>query len=398
MPTGFSSLVVVVLVAAAAPILVDLVPGRIRIPQVILLLLAGIAIGPEVLSWADPGAVDLFAQIGMGFLFLMAGYELEPQLLRARESRLALWSWTTSLLLGLAFLLVLFTVDVATSPVVVALALTTTSLGTLLPILRDHQMLGGSFGRFVLAAGAVGELAPIVAMAIFLGAGGTGAETVALLAFLGLAVVVARFPSLVGTGRLARIIVAREHATAQSTLRLAIALLFVLLWLADDLGFDSILGAFVAGMVLRAWAPGDVSALERKLDAVGYGFFIPIFFVQSGMTLDIAAIADQPLALLVFLAMLLVLRGLPALFWYRRVLPLRERWQLAFITATALPLLIALTEVGVQSGHMTSSAQATIVGAGVASVLVFPIVAVELRRRGGAGARDPNARGAGTLS
>jgi Kef-type K+ transport system membrane component KefB len=276
---------------------------------------------------------------------------------------------------------------VSTSPFVVALALTTTALGTLLPILRDNQMLGGVMGRYTLAAGAVGELAPIVAMAVFLGSAGSAVEVVALVLFLGLAVTVARFPSLLGHGRLARIIIDREHETAQSTLRLAIALLFVLLWLADDFGFDSVLGAFVAGMVLRAWAPGDVDSLERKLDAVGYGFFIPVFFVQSGMTLDVDSIVDHPLALLVFVALMLVMRGLPALFWYRRDLPLVQRWELALITATALPLLIALTEVGVRNGHMLPSAQATIVGAGVVSVLVFPIIAIELRRR--VASRDP---------
>ncbi len=171
------------------------------------------------------------------------------------------------------------------------------------------------------------------------------------------------------------IILEREHATSQTTVRIAIALLFGLLLVSDQLGFDSVLGAFVAGMLVRAWSPGEIEVFEVKLDAVGYGFFIPIFFVYSGMTLNVDSILENPVALLLFLAVMLTLRGLPALFWYRNDLPPVERWQLVFISATALPLLVALTEVGVDNGHMTEATQASIIGAGVLSVLIFPIVA-----------------------
>ena len=354
MPEGFASLVVVVLVAALAPIVVDLIPGRIRLPQVVLLLVAGIVVGPELLDLADPADVSTFSSIGLGFLFLLAGYELDPLLLRAREGRLAATSWVVSLAFALVLVFALYVLDDTSSPVVVAIALTTTALGTLLPILRDNAMLDGRFGRFAFAAGAVGELGPILAMALFLGSSGSLVEAFWLVVFLGLALLAARTPRLLERTRVGEIILEREHATSQTTVRIAIALLFVLLLVSDQLGFDSVLGAFVAGMLVRAWSPGQIEVFEVKLDAVGYGFFIPIFFVYSGMTLDVVSITENPVPLFLFLVLMLAVRGMPALFWYRRDLPIIERWQMVFVTATALPLLVALTEVGVSNDHMTA--------------------------------------------
>jgi Kef-type K+ transport system membrane component KefB len=381
MPSGFGSLVVAVVVAALAPIVVDLIPGRLRLPQVVLLLVAGILVGPSVAGWAEPDPVSLFSSVGLGFLFLLAGYELDPSLLRERPGRVAAASWLATLVGAVVLLGGLYAAGFVHSPVVAAIALTTTALGTLLPILRDNDMLGGPFGRYVFAAGAVGELGPILAMALFLGTRGALVEALALVAFLAIAYLVAVLPSHVRATNIGAIILRREHSTSQTTLRLSIALLFVLLLAASDLGFDNVLGAFVAGMVLRRWSPGRIDLLEAKLDAVGYGFFIPIFFVYSGMTLDVDAIVANPLPMLAFFVVLFVVRGLPALFWYRKELPRIEQVQLVFITATTLPLLVALTSVGVSEGTMTTEAQAGVIGAGVLSVLAFPLVAVGLQQR-----------------
>jgi Kef-type K+ transport system membrane component KefB len=381
MPSGFGSLVVVVVVAALTPILVDLIPGRVRLSQVVLLLAAGVVVGPTVTGWAQPDDVSLFSSVGLGFLFLLAGYELDPELLRERAGRIAAVSWLVSLVAAVVLVAGLHAVGVVHSPAVVSIALTTTALGTLLPILRDNNMLSGAFGRYVFAAGAVGELGPILAMALFLGASGTLVEAIVLVVFFMIAYTLAVLPSHVRATRIGAIILAREHSTSQTTLRLSVALLFVLLLAAGDLGFDSVLGAFVAGMVLRRWSPGQIELLEAKLDAVGYGLFIPIFFVYSGMTLDVEAIIANPVPMVVFLAVLFVIRGLPALFWYRNELPMIERVQLVFLTATTLPLLVALTAVGVANNTMTTAAQASVIGAGVVSVLVFPVVAVGLQQR-----------------
>ena len=390
MPSGFGSLVVVVVVAALAPIVVGLMPGRLRLPQVVLLLVAGILVGPSVAGWAEPDPVSLFSSVGLGFLFLLAGYELDPALLRERAGLLAATSWLVSLVAAVALLGGLYAAGWVHSPVVVAIALTTTALGTLLPILRDNDMLSGRFGRYVFAAGAVGELGPIVAMALFLGTRGSLVEAITLVVFLVIAYVIALLPGQVRTTRIGQIILGGEHSTSQTTLRLSIALLFVFLLAASDMGFDNVLGAFVAGMVLRRWSPGHIDLLEAKLDAVGYGFFIPIFFVYSGITLDIEAIIANPAPMLIFFGVMFVVRGLPALFWYRRELPRIERVQLVFITATALPLLVALTAVGVANGTMTTATQAGVIGAGVLSVLVFPLVAVGLQQRKSAATPHPD--------
>jgi Kef-type K+ transport system membrane component KefB len=168
-------------------------------------------------------------------------------------------------------------------------------------------------------------------------------------------------------------------------LRWSVVLLFLLLVIAARFGQDVVLGAMLAGIVLRTWTRRmgiDVRGLEQKFDAVGYGIFIPVFFVSSGMTLDIGGIAGNPLRLIVFFLLLLVIRGLPSLLVYRRVLPPRQRAEMTFITATAMPLLVALAEIGLRDGKMLPSNAAALVGAGVLSVLVFPAVATALAGKG----------------
>ena len=198
---------------------------------------------------------------------------------------------------------------------------------------------------------------------------------------LAVALLFTALPRLTFLARFSSIASSGEHATSQTTLRLTVALLFALLVVASEFGLDVVLGAFLAGVVLRRWAPGDVKSLETKLDAVGYGFFIPVFFVASGMNLDLASIAAAPLRLLVFFALLLVVRGLPAMFLYRRDLGLNQRLQMTLLTATALPLLVALAAVGLRTGDMLPENAAALVGAGVLSVVFFPGLAVALHQR-----------------
>jgi Kef-type K+ transport system membrane component KefB len=235
----------------------------------------------------------------------------------------------------------------------------------------------------VYAAGAVGELFPILIIAVFLTRRGhfIALASVALVGVL--AVALTAVPWLTGHRLVQRIVAEGQDETAQITLRGAMVLLFVLLAVASRFGLDVVLGALLAGMVMRGWAHRsnmDISSHEHKLDAVGYGLFIPIFFISSGMTLDLKAIAQDPLRLLIFFALLLIVRGLPSLLVYRRALPARQRVEMTFITATTLPLLIALVDIGQQDGVMLPATAAALVGAGVLSVLVFPLIAVTLHR------------------
>jgi Kef-type K+ transport system membrane component KefB len=379
---GLDTLLAVVLVAALAPAIVAVLPGRI--PQVVVLIFGGILIGPQGLGIGHPGSIALLSDIGLGFLFLMAGYELEPGQLRRRSGRLAIIGWTASAALSVGIVALLTATGFVRDFVPIGLALTTTALGTLLPILQESNMLSGDFGTFVLAAGAVGELFPIVAISIFLTGRSEYVAFGSLVAVLGAALLLTAAPHVIGESRLRALIRQGQRATAQATLRWSIVLLIVLLTLAAHFGLDVVLGAVLAGLVLRRWTNRmgmDVEPLENKLEAVGYGVFIPLFFVSSGMSLDIQSIIHNPLRLVVFVVLLLVVRGLPSLLIYARVLPLRERVEMTLITATTMPLLIALAAIGLSDGVMLPSNAAALVGAGVVSVLVFPAVATLLRRR-----------------
>ena len=376
------SLFVVMTVAALAPVVTRLLP--FAVPQVVILLAGGVVIGPQGLDWAQQSYLQLLSDVGLGFLFLMAGYELPPLLLRQRPGRLALRGWLVSVALSMVIVGVFEQTGFVHDFVPVALALTTTALGTLLPILRDNGMLGGAFGQNMFAAGAVGELGPVLAISVFLGANGSWQSVLAIATVVLAAYVAARIPRWFAGSRIGSIVSTTSEDTTQSVLRWTITLLLGALLLTADFGLDIVLGAFLAGMVLRRSNDGSDDAewaLLGKLDAVAYGFFIPIFFIYSGMGLDVRSIAENPLRLVVFFSLLLVVRGLPSFFIYRAELPRSERWQMVFLTATALPLIVALTEIGLSNGTMLPENAAALVGAGVLSVAVFPLVALQLKRR-----------------
>ena len=377
---ALQTLLIVSLVSVLAPFVAAWF-RRILLPQVVVLIVGGVLVGPSGFGWADPGRVALLSDVGLGFLFLLAGYELELGLFGERAGRRAVLAWFVTAGIAIGITGVLAATGFVRAFVPVALGLTTTAFGALLPILRDNGMLGGRFGSYVMPAGAVGEFLPIVGIAIFLGANGRFLGLLSLVAMLLVALLFTLLPRLNFLTRFSAVANQGQHATSQTTLRITVALLFALLVVAADFGLDVVLGAFLAGVVLRRWAPGDVHALEAKLDAVGYGFFIPLFFVFSGMTLDLDSIVEAPLRLVVFFVLLLAVRGAPALFLYRRDLDLNHRLQMTLLTATALPLLVALAAIGLSTGEMLSENAAALVGAGVLSVMVFPGSAVALNRR-----------------
>jgi Kef-type K+ transport system membrane component KefB len=379
---GLNSLVAVALVAALTPLVVALLPGP-RIPQVVVFLIGGVLIGPHVLGLAESGSIQLLSNVGLGFLFLLAGYELDPLLLRQRPGRLAITGWLLSAAVSLGVTAALYSADYIKDFVPVGLALTTTALGTLLPILRDNDMLGGQLGRHIFAAGAVGELFPILIIAVFLTKRGHFIALASVVAVGVLAIILSTVPWLARSAAVRRIIREGQDATGQITLRWAVVLLFSLLAVAARFGLDVVLGAMLAGIVLRIWTRklnSDTESLERKFDTVGYGIFIPIFFISSGMAIDLKAISGDPLRVLVLLVLLLIVRGLPSLLVYRHDLRPRQRLEMTFITATSLPLLIALADIGEQDGVMLPATAAALVGAGVLSVLIYPLIAVGLHR------------------
>lgn len=378
MDSELQSLFFVLLVAAVAPIVTKLIP-RLQIPAVVFMIVGGIIIGPQGFGRAVEADVDILSTLGLSFLFLLAGYELDLNLMRQPPGKLGVRAWLISAVISVAVTAVLYEVGFVQDYLAIAIALTTTALGTLLPIMRDAGIMNSRIGPFIFAAGAVGEFLPIVAMALLLSGSGPITGVVALVGMAAATFLVLwliRYVQRRGWGSKLQL---PEESTGQTSLRWTLVILAGLVLVANDFGLDVVLGAFLAGVVLRRWAPTQIDNLERKLEAVGYGVFIPIFFVTSGMKLDVDSIVQNPLRLVVFFVLLFLVRGLPALVVYRGHLDSLERWQMVFLTATALPLLVALSEVGLESGLMLPENAAALVGAGALSVLVFPLIAVALQ-------------------
>ena len=355
----------IVVVAALSAILVAMVPKRFAPPVVVLELVLGIAIGPEVLKLAHTDEfVDFFSNLGLGMLFFFAGYEIDFERVRGRPLRLGAWGWVLSV--GLAFGIggILAGVGVIVSVVYTGAAMATTAIGTLIPILRDGGELKTRFGTFLLAAGGAGEFGPILLVTLFFSAESPLHEAAILIAFVILAIAVALFSvRLAGRGwpALERTL----EASSQLAVRVTVVLVFGLVLLAGELG-------------LRGH---ELSVFESKLTAVGFGFFVPFFFVASGIAFDLDALGSvEAIAkLAMFFALFLIVRGVPALLLYRGALGLRDRAALAFYSATELPLVVAITTIAVESGQMHSSTAAGLVGAAMLSTLVFPFVGAALR-------------------
>ena len=373
MDVSLSSLFFVLLVAALAPIIAELLPGP-RVAQVVIFLVGGVLIGPELLDLGSVSSLDTFSEVGLGFLFLLAGYEVDPKLVTDPVMKLAGKAWALSIVLSLLVTGLLYGTGVVSDFQAVAIALTTTALGTILPIARDAGLLDGPLARPLLANGAVGELGPIIAMAVLLSSSGRFFAIVTLAVFGLLAVLVLVIHHRFIPVRVAEIVARGTEETSQATLRWVIVMLVGLLIIAGDLGLDIILGAFAAGVVLRLASPSDIELLEGKLDAVGYGFFIPIYFVVAGMNLDIISIVENPVPTVALFILMVLVRG-GSVYAVHRKLERLERRRLALFGATALPLLVALSQIGVETGQMGTDSAAALVGAGVLSVLILPILA-----------------------
>ena len=379
-----SSFLIVVVAASLAGVLAMLIEPRLAIPVVVLELILGIAVGPDVLGLAESDSfIDFFSNLGLGMLFFFAGYEIDFDRIRGQPLRLALIGWLISLALAYGVGGILAATGIVLSLLYTGSALATTAIGTLIPILRDARELPTRFGGLLLAAGAVGEFGPILLITLVLAGGQPVEEALILLVFVALAVVVA----LIAVGSTLRSWPALERtldASSQLAVRLSVLLIFGLVALAYEMGLDLLLGGFVAGLITRLALSGrEVELFEAKLTAIGYGFFIPFFFIVSGMKFDLDALlssSETIYELPMFVCLFLLVRGLPALLLYRTALAdRRDRLALAFYSATELPLVVAITTIAVDGGHMRSSTAATLVGAAMISTLVFPLVAMRLR-------------------
>jgi Kef-type K+ transport system membrane component KefB len=374
----------IVMVAAVAAITVAIVPKRFAPPVVVLELIMGILIGPQVLGLAHAdGFIDFFSNLGLGMLFFFAGYEIDFERIRGQPLLLGAWGWVLSV--GLAFGIggVLAGAGVIVSFLYTGAAMATTAIGTLIPILRDNGELKTRFGTYLLAAGGAGEFGPILLVTLFFSTASPLHESLILVAFVALAIAVALFSVRLawkGWPALERTF----EASSQLAVRVTVVLVFGLVLLASKLGLDVLLGGFVAGLITRGALKGhELTIFESKLTAVGFGFFVPFFFVTSGIAFNLDALGSASALgkLVLFFCLFLVVRGVPALLLYRQILDLRDRAALAFYSATELPLVVAITTIAIDTGKMRSSTAAGLVGAAMLSTLVFPFVALALRKK-----------------
>jgi Kef-type K+ transport system membrane component KefB len=380
------SFLAIVATAAVAGTLSAVIGARgLFVPVVVVELVLGVLIGPQVLDIAHVNSfTEFFADLGLGMLFFFAGYEIDIERIRGQPLKLAMLGWALSLAIAYTLGGVLAALGVVVSLIYVGSALATTAIGTLIPVLSDTGELRTNFGKYLLAAGAVGEFGPILLLTLVLSTQNALHNALILIAFVALAVLVAVL-AVRSAGRTIPMLERTIETSSQLGVRWIVVLVFALALLANKLGLDLLLGGFAAGLITRqVLATREIPVFDSKLTAVAFGVFIPFFFVVSGMRLDVDALFASPSGvakLLIFFALFLVVRGTPALLLYRGVLPLlQDRMALALFSATQLPLVVAITTVAVDGGHMRSSTAAALVGAGALSTLAGPLHGLHMRK------------------
>jgi Kef-type K+ transport system membrane component KefB len=386
---SFTDLLIVVAVAFAAPFLLGLFP-RLRLPSVVVEIVAGIVVGPSLLGIVEVDQViEVLALVGLGFVLFLAGLEIEFEKLRGQVLRLTALGFVVSFAVAVVVSLGLSAGGLVETPLLVAIILCATSLGVIVPVLKDSGEIATPFGQLIVAAASIADFGAIILLTLFFsGEGGVGSTLLLLGALLALAAVV--FVTVLGAERSTRIktdLLRLQDTTAQIRIRAAIVLFVGFAAVAEELGFEVILGTFIAGAIISLLDRDEVMThpdFRRKLEAIGFGFFIPVFFVTSGVRFDLDALVAEAsnLAMVpVFLAALLVVRGLPALL-YRRVLDARRTAVAGILQATSLPFIVAASAIGLELGLIDAAESAALIGAGLLSVLIFPVTGLALLRRG----------------
>ena len=384
MASQLISLTIVMLVAALAPFVASIVPGR-AVPEVVFLVFAGAILGPHCLNLVrtQGQALDLVSELGMAFLFLLAGYEVRPADLLGRMGAHASTCWLISLgaaVVAVKLLPALSDFD-GIAGVAFAIMLTTTAYGTLAPIIRARELDGTPVGNAVTAYGVTGEVLPVLAMAFLLSTRSKATTIIVIAVFLAVCVICAllpRFMERMGS-RLRSFLAANLASRSEPVLRFVVFLLVFLITFATLSDLDSVLGAFAAGFVLRSIFPKGLSPLDEKIEGIGNGFLIPVFFVVSGAKIDLAAAFSDPSLLVLFIALLVAIRGVAVWVSLRvnpetRRMPWQERFSATAYCVMALPLIVAITARAQEMGFMESSVASVLVTAGAITVLFVPVI------------------------
>jgi Kef-type K+ transport system membrane component KefB len=388
MDVSFTSLAVVAAAGFVAPLALGVVP-QLRLPNVVLEIVLGILIGPSVLGWASADEpVQIMALIGLSFLLLIAGLEVDYDRLRGRLLEVTGLGFALSLAIGLALGFGLEAAGLVGSPLLIAVMFSATGLGIVIAVLKDAEQVETPFGQLVIAGSSIAEVGTIVLLTLFFsGASSSLGVQLVLLGLLGvLCAAVALTAVRIGRSpRVMQALVRLQDTTAQIRVRGAFLLLAGFVVLASELGLEAILGAFLAGAILKLVDRDEAMTHPRfrqKLEAAGFGVFIPFFFVTSGIRYDAGALFGDPSTLArvpIFLTVLLAVRGLPTLL-YRHLATGRELVASAFLQATSIGFLVVASQIGEEMGLITAANAAAVIAAGLLSVLLFPLAALALLR------------------
>ena len=389
MEISFTSLAIVAATGFIAPLAIGLVP-RLRLPSVVLEIVLGIVIGPSVLGWAKADeAVEIMALIGLSFLLLIAGLEVDYERLRGRLLEVTGLGFVLSVVIGFAIGLGLDAAGIVKSPLLIAIMFSATGLGIVIAVLKDADQVETSFGQLVIAGSSIAEVGTIVLLTLFFsGESSSVGAKVVLLGLFGLlcAAVVIAVTRLEHSMRVMQTLVRLQDTTAQIRVRGAFVLLAVFVVLASKFGLEAILGAFLAGAILKLVDRDEAMThpqFRHKLEAAGFGVFIPFFFVSSGIKYDAGALFGHPSTLArvpLFLAILLAVRGLPALL-YRPLSTSRETAAGALLQATSVGFFVVASQIGQDMGLISAGNAAGVIAAGLLSVILFPVGALALLRQ-----------------
>ena len=382
-----TTLVLVFAAVAVAPLLAEGVGRFAAVPVVVFEILLGLLLGPAVLGWVAPGPfLGTLANFGLVALFFLAGLEIDFARVGVRGLRRAVLAWLLALVVAVG--VGTAAAHSADAGVFIGVALTSTALGTIMPVLRDAGELATPFGAAVIGIGAVGEFGPLIAISLFLSGRSPGVAAAVLVAFVVVAAASIVVSARGGHRGLHRMISTTLHTSGQFAVRFVMLVIAALVALSIALQLDMLLGAFTAGVVVRlvlgSATAADRGVVEAKIEAIGFGFVVPIFFVLTGVRYDLGALLGDPAALLllpVFAALFLLVRGLSGLFSAPPGSSAADRRAIVLLSGTGLPIIVAVTAIGTTSGDLSHGIASALVGAGMLSVLVFPALALGGRRR-----------------
>ena len=375
----------IALAAALAPLLAQL-PKRLRLPIVVVELSLGIFIGPHILNLVNAdGLVGTMGELGLTFLLFMVGLEINFKEIQGKPLTLAVGGWFLSLMVAIVFMFIANSLGLIKTPLLAAVALSTTALGVLAPIMRDKGILETEFGKLLLSAAAMGELGPLVAISFLIIPDHSPVlHTLLMIVFAGIIFLSAYMATQVRSSKIIDSLAKTMQSSGQLPVRICIVLQALLVVLAAKFGLNVVIGAFAAGMVVSLASTGAGGVmLRQKLDAIGYGFLIPFFFIVAGMKFDLSALWASPLVpvqIICLLALLIMIRGAPVLL-YNQVLSTANKLPFALYSATGLPLIVIISELGISSGLMAPDKGAVLVCTGMISVFLFPILADNLLQK-----------------